>query len=40
VKKAAFFIEKDDFERLELLSELSRCNIGVDVENLAICALG
>ena len=39
VEEPALFIQKDDLERFELLSKLTRSDVGVDVEYLAIGAL-
>ena len=40
MKEPALFIQKDDLEGFELFSELTRCDVGVNVENLSFGALG
>ena len=40
MKEPALLIQKDDLERLELLGKLTRCDVSIDVEYLALVALG
>jgi hypothetical protein len=40
MKEPALFIQKDDLKRFELFSELTRCDVGVNVEYLSFDALG
>jgi hypothetical protein len=40
MKEPALFIQKDDFKRFELFSELSCCDVGINIKYLSFGALG
>ena len=39
VEETALLVDENDLERLELLCELSGGNVGIDVQDLTVCAL-